>query len=191
MNISRTIAIAAALTLVTSAAVAGTRGHDPSPGKKQHIKDKVQRMLQKFDTNGDGALDAAELEAVHEFRMQRRARMVTRFDRKLGVLLGPDERKAAKRAKMQQRAVKRFDRMLSRLDHNGDGALSWTEIESKLAKARSRSPHKASKMEQRFRAADANGDGVVTRAEFQAAAKTFRKLRMKRGHRHGQGPGAR
>jgi Ca2+-binding EF-hand superfamily protein len=168
MNIAKIIAFAVTMTLAGSTALAGARGH----GKHQ-AGDKAQRMLQKFDSNHDGVLDASELEAMAAHRAQRRAQRFQRFDRDGDGTLNKAEKQAFKQERRAMKTRKRAARKLARLDQNNDGALSWSEV--------SANP-RATRLKQRFHAIDSNGDGLLTRAELEQAARTH-KHKGKKAHK--------
>lgn len=166
MNIATIIAFAVTMTLAGQTALAGARGQaQHQPG------DKAQRMLQKFDENRDGVLDAGELEAMAAQRAQRRAQMIQRFDRNGDGMLNKAEKKAMKQQRHAIKARRHVARKLARLDHNKDGALSWSEV--------SASP-RAARLKQHFHAIDTNNDGLLTRAELE---QTARARKAGKGHR--------
>lgn len=85
--------------------------------------DKAQRMLKRFDTNRDGVLDEAELEAAGSERTSKRAeRMLERVDAN-----GDGKISMAEAESMRDPA-----KMFERLDANNDGSLT----EEEFAKAR-------------------------------------------------------
>ena len=112
----------------------------------------VERLFQKMDTDGDGALSAAEAEAAAEKMFDRRD---TNGD---GVLTeseftaqtGGRQLVADRQQKLDALRTKRFAAM----DKDGDGQVSAQEF---LAAA-----------QQRFTAADANGDGRITKEELRS-----------------------
>jgi Ca2+-binding EF-hand superfamily protein len=112
----------------------------------------MERLLQKMDTDGDGALSAAEGEAAAE-------KMLDRLDANGDGILTKGEFMARKgsvrlsstrRQKLDELRAKRFAVM----DKDGDGQVSAAEF---FAAA-----------QQRFTAADADGDGRVTKDELSA-----------------------
>lgn len=122
--------------------------------------------FEQMDTDGDGRITAAELDAVRQARFEA---MDTDGDGKLSA--------AEMQARMEQRAGKRVERMMTRADQDGDGALSMAEMQ-KMQDMR-----RGSMMER----LDKDGDGGITRSEFEAARADMRD-RMKRhggGHRAG------
>jgi hypothetical protein len=84
-----------------------------------------QRMLEKYDTNGDGKLEPNERAAMRADlkakREARREKMLAKWDLNGDGKLEPNERAAMRQA----RAEKAF----KRLDTNGDGQLSLQEFE--------------------------------------------------------------
>src|SRR5580765_6561294 len=111
----------------------------------------VERLFQKMDTDGDGALSAAEAEAAAKKMFDRRD---TNGDGALTeseftAQTGGRQLVADRQQKLDARRGKRFAAM----DKDGDGQVSAQEF---LAAA-----------QQRFTAADANGDGRVTKDELR------------------------
>jgi Ca2+-binding EF-hand superfamily protein len=103
-----------------------------------------------IDADGSGAITRQEIEAA------ARARFGT---------LDADGDGLASRAELlegaQDQAERRVERMLRRLDSNGDGALSADELAAR------RDPGRM------FDRMDADSDGSISRAEFDAARKAF------------------
>ena len=94
--------------------------------------ERKQRLIERFDADGDGRLTGAE---------KKRAK------------------KAKKLRKRRLRAARRFDRIVARLDANGDGLVGPDEAGDRFERL------------QRF---DTNGDGWVTRDELTAKRKRRR-----------------
>lgn len=72
------------------------------------------------------------------------------------------------------------DAMLERVDANGDGVVSRDEMQARVAERQSKRAERAG---QRFERLDANGDGMVDRDERRAAAEA----RFERMDRDGDG----
>ncbi len=112
-----------------------------------------QISFETLDTNGDGKLTQAELEA------QKTARF-TATDTNGDGMLSADEMLAQGKARMGNRMAKRMEqrigKMIERRDTNGDGMLSISEMEA------------MPKGDQLFKRLDANGDGTITAEEYAA-----------------------
>ncbi len=134
----------------------GDRHGPPSP----------EKMLERFDTNKNGQLEAAELPE----RMQER---IGDIDTSKDGIVSKDElqahmkaRHAEHQAKFAERARARFEKK----DTNHDGALDQTEVGEHWAK---------------LSVADANGDQKLTQEELKAAFESGKLRPMMRGE-HGR-----
>ncbi|WP_373635275.1 EF-hand domain-containing protein [Yoonia sp. SS1-5] len=101
-----------------------------------------------LDSNGDGALSLAEIQARGQMRFDE-------ADSNADGALSAEELAAAS----ARNATERSARMLERLDANGDGLLQRDEMQP-------RGGDRAAKM---FERVDADGDGQLSEAEFDAA----------------------
>lgn len=126
----------------------------------------MNRMLENVDTNKDGMIDKAEVDAK---KASKFGEIDTNGD---GVITGADimaHREAERKKRMAERIT-------ARLDTNGDGTISEAEF---LAAP-----------DRMFDRADRNNDGVVDAEELEKAKKKMKK-RMKdrdgRGDRLGRG----
>lgn len=111
-----------------------------------------------LDTDGNGALTVAELEAAHGARFNA---MDTDGDGAVSL----EELTAAS----SERMAKRAERMLSHMDKNDDGVLQADEMKPRGANAERMISH-----------ADSNDDGEISQEEFDAMGE-------KRGERGGHG----
>ena len=151
--------VAAAAILIGGAAVATTTTTQPAktaPQARQHrvaqpitradIQARIAKTFARLDTNHDGMVTEAELDAIDAQRAQ----------------------------KMEQRAEK-FDpsKIFDRLDLNHDGKITVAEANAarnQRAQAKGGQPAQASAtaFSGLFARADSNKDQVITRAEFTA-----------------------
>jgi hypothetical protein len=108
------------------------------------LPEHLQKFMAKADTNGDGVLTVVELKAGEEkMRAEHLAKVDTDHDGKVS----PEERKAA----FEKFAEARF----AKLDKNNDGALSKEEV--------------GDKRWEHLSVADADKNGSVTKDEIKAA----------------------
>lgn len=127
--------------------------------RAERRQEMINMIFERADTNKDGAIDRAEMEAAKKARF---AAMDADGDGSISL----DEMKASAAARSADRAERRFQRM----DANGDGALD----EAELVSARGRRHN----LDEMFNRLDADDDGKVTREEAE-------KVRF----RHGRGRG--
>jgi len=124
-------AICAALAMImTASAEDGDKKGNRLEGQGKRAL--PQRILEKFDTDGDGKLNESEKSEVKKAMTQRRdenqAKMLRRFDSDKDGTLSPEEKKSAaptikkERKEIHQAALKQFDK-------DGDGKLSPEERE--------------------------------------------------------------
>ena len=124
-------AISAALAMImTASAEDGDKKGNRLEGQGKRALH--QRILEKFDTDGDGKLNESEKSELKKAMTQRRdenqAKMLRRFDSDKDGTLSPEEKKSAaptikkERKEIHQAALKQFDK-------DGDGKLSPEERE--------------------------------------------------------------
>ncbi len=141
----RLAALSAAM-LMGAVSVADARSDADRPG------------FEALDSNGDGQLTKAEMDA-------HRAARFSRIDTDGDGLLSQAELEASG----AERAERRARRIISHLDKDGDGKLSETEM-----RAGGRGDGRL------FERADTNNDGTVSKAEFDAVSAKLAERRAKR-----------
>ena len=131
---------------------------------QEEMKVHAEARFSKTDTDGDGFLNAAEMQAAHAERGGKyAARMLKRFDKDGSGSLDASELEAA----AQGRHGKRGARMMDRMDADKDGKLPMAEMAAR------RDPAKM------FEKLDADGNGTLSADEFA-------KGRHHGKHRHGK-----
>ncbi len=111
-----------------------------------------QMWVEKLDTNGDGDITRAEVEA-------HKAARFTGADANGDGAVTIAEFETYAEAEKARRAGERRQRMFARMDANGDGSISAAEY----------GEHKMPRMDRMFDRIDSDDDGVITEAEREAA----------------------
>lgn len=114
--------------------------------------------FETLDSNGDGKITKAELEARGAARF---AKLDTDGDAAVSA--------AELEAHLQERAKDNAARMMEKLDADGDGKLTQAEMESRRHRGGGRM----------FSRMDANDDGAISKEEFDAAKAKFSERRKK------------
>lgn len=147
---------AAALVLPGSAAIGQTAprpAHSFSyhraskPQTRAEAQARVAKTFARLDTNHDGYITEAEVQAVDAARAQKRQARAEKFD--------------------PSKIFDRFDR-----DH--DGKITVAEAAARRGRRAASAPSQATGFTGMFARADANKDGVVTRAEFESTGEQLR-----------------
>lgn len=151
----------AGLTAFSFGAVAltATAVAQRGPGGEGDRQMRGERMVERFDANGDGDISKEEIETV---RAQEFAAADTNGDGALTL----EEVQAHQEAKRAERRAQRQQAMFDRLDTDGNGVLTEDEFGPR-------------EME-RFDRIDSNDDGVISEAEREAAAENRRGRRGQR-----------
>ncbi|WP_239987351.1 ca2+ sensor protein [Sphingosinithalassobacter portus] len=137
--------------------------HDGIVTREEVIAD-AERRFARVDTNGDGVITAEERQAARE---AMRERMRERRSQRAENGDAPDRRRAGRRGHGERRGAQ-HERMMARVDANGDGQVTLAEArDAALA---------------RFAMVDTNQDGKIDQTE--RAAMRDRMMAM----RHRQGP---
>ncbi len=144
---AKNITILTALTVV-AAGCAASASHKSKGAHGGDRMPRAERMFERIDTDKDGQITAADMQAFAAARF-------TRIDANADGTITREERKAARMARRESRKADRF----ALVDVNGDGAISIEEMKAASGK----------RAERRFARLDTNADGVVSQAEMQAA----------------------
>ncbi|SDN42940.1 EF hand [Lutimaribacter pacificus] len=123
--------------------------------------------FEALDTDGDGKLTRAEIEASPK---ERFAETDTDGDGALSA----EEMSAAAQARAAERAAERHARLLAWRDADGDGKLSFDEMGG-------------ARMLRMLERADADGDGAVSKEEMAQMRDKMRKHHFGKRDRHGRG----
>ncbi len=107
------IGCALAAALLLGGVAQAENAEDEEPGRE---RGRHERLLERFDTDGDGELSEAERSSARE---SRRLKRLEKYDRDGDGRLSDRERATARKAHRQQR--------LERFDADGDGELSREE----------------------------------------------------------------
>jgi Ca2+-binding EF-hand superfamily protein len=122
--------------LITGEAAAGD-----NPEVQGGRGDWADKVIKNIDTNGDGKISFEEFSDVRMRRFQA-------IDKNRDGKLSRSELDQTNPASGRGRAAKGFDRM----DANGDGSISWEELQMRDRKI--------------FSKIDANGDGFISKEEL-------------------------
>ena len=190
------------MTLAGVLLAPGLMAEDGPDREKKHRRggEFHEKMLEKFDADGDGKLnesERAEAKKAHEARREemkaRHEAMKEKFDTDGDGKLSKEERDAAFEAQLSSGNIP--PEMMERLDRNGDGTISDDE----KAAAREHHQKRREKMKERrekmLAKCDTNGDGEVSEEERKACREKMRgerggKGRPPRGGGEGAGPEA-
>lgn len=144
-------------------------------GDKSRGEDRgAMMMFDRFDTDGDGTITQAEIDAL-------RATQFAAADADGDGFLTAEEMAAHADKMRAERRAERMNDMLGRLDTDGDGKLSAEEAA-------------AAGPVTMFERLDANEDGAISREEIAEARGKMRGMgegrgRHERGEGHGRGDG--
>jgi len=145
------------------AAAAKGAGDAPNPKAADNRAKMRARMIEEFDTDGDGKLSKEERQAARE---KRQAERIKKFDTDGDGKLSQEEITAAR---TQMKAHRR-----NAADANGDGNVSKEERQA----ARARNAHWTTKELEQF---DANGDGNLSPEEAEKARAARQEQRKQMG----------
>lgn len=161
MKRSILITSSAALAIVASV-VTASADQKPRPDMMSLIP-----AFEELDLNSDGQISTEELQAQGKIRFDK---MDANKDEKLS-----SEELEAQIVEMTKRMKKAQEKMIKRLDTDGDGYLSAEEME----KAHSRAGKMAKHMMKRL---DKNDDEMISKEEFDAMQERFDHRMKRKGH---------
>jgi Ca2+-binding EF-hand superfamily protein len=142
----------------------GTRGHSTRTEAHTDVQAHVGKMFARLDTNRDGFITKAEVDAIQAQHAEKAGERAQHFDP---------------------------DKIFARIDGNHDGKITEAEVEAAhnaKVGAKNGQPAKAhaAGFSGLFARADSNKDGAVTRAEFDAIGAQLKagmeKASMHRGY---------
>jgi Ca2+-binding EF-hand superfamily protein len=157
------LAATGALAQAAPAGKPGAHGRGAQTEVRADVTANVGKMFARLDTNHDGFIAKAEVDAIEAQRSQKLEKRAEGF---------------------------KPDKIFDRVDANHDGKITVAEEQAAhaaMAKAKGKAPAKvnATAFTGLFARADANKDGAVTRAEFDAVGSQLRAHMEKAGERHG------
>ncbi len=150
-------------TSVSVAGLAYADHHKEGGDRSKHREARAERMIERFDTDGDGAISTEEVEAM-------KAAKFAEADANGDGGLTMEEIEAWHEAQREKRMQARKERMFDKRDTNGDGVISIDEFEDRGMPM--------------FERLDADEDGEITAEELAA-------MRGHRAMRHGGWKGRR
>ena len=156
------IALALSLAGVSASAVA-----QEGPGRGDRMA-RGEKMVEQLDTNGDGAVSKAEVDAS-------RAAAFAAADTNGDGGVSQAEVLAYQEAQRAERRAAREAEMFARADTNGDGVLGPDEF--------------GPRVDRMFEALDKDDDGMITAEEREEARESWRERRGERRRGRGEGGG--
>lgn len=161
-------AIALAAILGTSVSVSARENDgERRMGRGGGMGGQIALHFDEIDTDGNGALSEAEIEAHKTARFNA-------ADTNGDGALSAEELAAQHEAKQAERSAQRLSKMIEKHDKDGDGALSLDEMGS----------DRSSKMFERL---DKDDNDEISKEELEAAKERFAGRRG--GHGEGRGDG--
>lgn len=159
-SMKSTVTAIALLGSVFATAALAERG----PGGEGSHGGRGEMLLEIFDgvdTDGDGKLTEAELEA-------HRTAMFTAADTNADGMLSAEELSARQLTHFNGMLAERTARMIENRDNNGDGSLSLAEMDEGPG-------------QRHFARIDTDNDGAISKAEAEAAMDHVGKRKLRKG----------
>lgn len=164
MSRSAGVAFAGFFAILGAAGAVAAVGDGEEARPPQPVTQRGTQGLKRFDADRDRAV------TVDEF-LKRRVEAFTKRDRNGDGVLDAAELGQAPLGFRQQRQEQRMERLLVRVDGNGDGKVTRTEFDGdrpEEGRRGSRSQRVAERRQLLFSFYDRNGDGVIEKAEYEA-----------------------
>lgn len=181
----------------TISGVSGSSGNDPWAAMKAQRSQMQAKMFAKVDTDSSGGVDATELQTVMTdiskktgtaVSSEETAALFKQMDSNADGSLSSDEMAKGMQAMMQPpTSTMDFaqsrgmggeggsggsqDDLFAKVDSNGDGSISKTEMQAmmdKIGKKNASGATSSTSSSEKFAKLDTNGDGSVSKAEFEA-----------------------
>jgi len=152
--------------IVSSMFLAGAASALAQSAHAENPRGQHGERLQALDTNGDGDISRAEVDAARQARFAE-------ADANGDGAISEAEFTAAMEARASERRDRRQASAFTRADANGDGVISMDETGGRI--------------DAMFERVDADGDGIITAAEREAAKSAMRE-RAGEGRRGRRGP---
>ncbi len=133
--------------IFAAGAIAAALPAGADSGRKMHGSE-LMPSFGELDANGDGSVSVEEVEAFLDAKFAEQ-------DADGDGMLSAEELKNAMMALMASRIAKHSERMLDRLDDDGDGMIGRNEIAP------------ASMLERMFERLDSDDDGMISEEEFE------------------------
>ncbi len=156
-----TVTAFALLGTVLASGLASSAQAQMGPGDGDGRGPMLAEMFASIDTDGDGKLTEAELEA-------HRAAMFTAADTNSDGALSAEELSARQLARFTETLPDRSARMIENRDNNGDGSLSLDEADEGPGM-------------RNFARLDTDNDGAISLAEAEAAGERMGKRKHRKG----------
>ncbi|MEL6112291.1 MAG: hypothetical protein AAFR20_05755 [Pseudomonadota bacterium] len=138
---------------------------------KSARKDRATRMIERFDTNGDGAVDQFEVDENHAKRFESIDANSDGFLTRAEARDAADQRLAERRAKMDERRAERRARYDAMSEEERAALKEKRKRRGKKARRGRGGKGRGFDADRMFDRADQNQDGEVSRAEFDATRK--------------------
>lgn len=162
-----TLTLAPVLAVALVAGAAQARGWGEGRMGGQGGPAAMMPDFATLDTDGDGKITRAELEA-------RQLELQKAMDPDGDGFITREEMKAHAAAEAVKRAEAMVDRMFDRRDADKDGRLSAAEAMS--------GPMNGAGFDRMFTRLDRDSDGAISKAEYDRMAEAMQRGESKRGH---------